>query len=367
MSKLTYALVMAGLVSGSAFAADPAPAAPTLSQVLGASGITATGYVDASYSNFNTDGGQLRQFDTRHNSFVMNQAALTVSYLPASGAGAMVNLIAGSDAKILRNSELFSEGGTGSQFDVFQAYGQYAIGSLALQAGKFATLAGAETVNVTTNSNISRSLLFTNLEPLSHTGVRAVYTVNDALTLTGGVNNGWNYTSAPSGIDSKTIELGASGTAGKMFSYAAAFYTGQAPTGSPSGEGRLSLVDLVGTFNATDALSFVLNLDYKKQNDLTGTTDATAKGGALYVNYALNDEWSLTARGEYIKDSDGLITGLSDNTLNEGTIGVNYSPMKNATLRAELRRDHSKMAYFTDGSDVKKNQSSVGLEAIYKF
>src|ERR1700690_181592 len=160
----------------------PKPAAPTLSDVLGASNIPLTGYVDATYTYFNkgvpiflgSSAEPERQFDYRKNSFVLNQAAITASYLPSSGFGGLVNLIAGSDGRVLRNSEL-SGSTTSSDFDVYQAYAQYASGPLSVMAGKFATLAGAETVNPTTDTTISRSLLFYNLEPLSHTGVRAAY------------------------------------------------------------------------------------------------------------------------------------------------------------------------------------------------
>ena len=41
-----------------------------------------------------------------------------------------------------------------------QAYVQYATGSWTFIGGKFVTLAGAETINPTTDTNFSRSILF---------------------------------------------------------------------------------------------------------------------------------------------------------------------------------------------------------------
>src|ERR1700690_4009165 len=332
----------------------PKPAAPTLSDVLGASNITLTGYVDATYTYFNkepntTAAGGLtampeRQFDFRKNSFVLNQAAITASYLPSSGFGGLVNLIAGSDGRVLRNSEL-SGSTTSSDFDVYQAYAQYASGPLSVMAGKFATLAGAETVNPTTDTTISRSLLFYNLEPLSHTGVRAAYAPSSVATITAGINNGWNFTSAPTdgmgnSIGGKTAELGISATPSKMFSLSGAIYSGQAPSGN--GHGRRDLYDLVATINATDALSFVINGDYVKQQNFTPAGDsATADGIAAYVNYAITGEWSVTLRGEYLDDKDGALTGFNGNKLKEASLDLNYTPTKNSVIRAELREDKS--------------------------
>jgi predicted porin len=385
MKKLPYLLILSGLISVPAFADDapaaPAakPAAPTLSDVLGASNISMTGYVDATYTYFNKDvpagslGEPLRQFDYRKNSFVLNQAAITASYLPTSGFGGLVNLIAGSDGKVLRNSELSpGDTPTNSQFDVYQAYAQYANGPLSVMAGKFATLAGAEVANPTANTTISRSILYFDLEPLSHTGLRAAY-AGSAATVTAGVNNGWNYTSAPKDvinggtISGKTLELGISATPSKMFSLSGDIYSGQAP--SANGHGRRDLYDLVATINATDALSFVANMDYLDQKNNTATGDSTkAYGIAAYVNYAFNDQWSLTLRGEYLKDKDGMLTTIPGNKLKEATLDLNYNPTKNATLRAEVRHDSSSSGDpIFDNPVTATSQTSLALEALYKF
>ncbi len=403
MRRITHALLSAGVLGGlltatPAFADTAKPAAPTLADVLNASGITLTGYVDATYTYFNESGPSggnepTRQFDYRKNSFVLNQAAITASYLPSSGFGALVNLIAGSDGKVLRNSEFpntanaypgSSTAPTNTPLDVYQAYAQYAGGPFTVMAGKFATLAGAETVNPTTDTTVSRSLLFYGLEPLSHTGVRAVYTGGMG-SVTVGLNNGWNYTSAPSynnGAESKTvgktIELGASISPSKMFSLAGAIYTGDAATGGAGGKGRLTLYDVVATINATDALTFVINGDYKKLDNFTGSNSATAKGIAAYATYAFTPEWSATVRGEYVKDEYGLAYGIgagtspyyvnggTSNTVKEGTLAVNYTPTAHVILRGEVRRDSSDQPLF-GYSTTSKDQTSVALEAIYKF
>ena len=395
MRRITHALLSAGMLGGlltaaPAFADTAKPAAPTLADLLNASGITLTGYVDATYTYFNegvptgATGEPTRQFDYRKNSFVLNQAAITASYLPTSGFGALVNLIAGSDGKVLRNSEIYPST-TNTPLDVYQAYAQYAGGPFTVMAGKFATLAGAETVNPTTDTTVSRSLLFYGLEPLSHTGVRAVYTGGMG-SVTVGLNNGWNYTSAPSYTNGagtsktvgKTFELGGSLSPSKMFSLSGAIYTGDAATSGTGGKGRLTLYDVVATINATDALTFVVNGDYKKQDNFVGSNSATAKGIAAYATYAFTPEWSATVRGEYVKDEGGLaygvgggstpyyIDGGTSNAVKEGTLAVNYTPSAHVILRGEVRHDSSDQPLFGYHT-TSKDQTSVALEAIYKF
>jgi hypothetical protein len=123
-----------------------APAGPTLSQILVNSGITVAGYVDASYeASFNSTSGlttgeiKLHEFDTNSNTFEVNQAALTVSYLPTSGFGALVNVIAGEDAKVINAT---MSPGSSSDIALTQAYAQYAVGNLTVIGGRFVTLAG---------------------------------------------------------------------------------------------------------------------------------------------------------------------------------------------------------------------------------
>src|SRR5215469_211701 len=310
----------AGTVPAVALAAD-SPVS-TLAQLLANSGITESGYVAASYydsSGYNT----YHQFDTSHDTFQLDQAGLQLAYQPKSGFGAVVDVIAGEDAKIVDAAE--SAGATANSFDILQGYAQYVTGPLTVQAGKFTTLAGAEVIAPTGNTNFSRSLLFF-AEPLTHTGLRATYAVTDTLSVIAGVNNGWNYTKVNYG--SKTGELGLAFNPNKFFSLTAQLYAGKDPIYAA----ERTLVDTVATFNATSALSFVVSYDWGKQETSTATpsnlTGGTWDGVAGYVNYQLNSQWRVSLRGEYLDDKDGttLVTGAPQN-LKEGTITVGYDPV----------------------------------------
>ncbi|MGA8009429.1 MAG: outer membrane beta-barrel protein [Thiomonas sp.] len=369
MNKLAIAAAIAAVFGSSVGIASaqttPAPAAPSLGAVLAATpGLTVSGYVASTYDYFNTSSTLLRAYDNKPNGFSLNQASATLAYLPTEGFGAQVLVITGNDAKTLNGND--------SAFNLNNAFVQYATGPLTVMAGKFGSLAGAEVTNPAGNNTVSRGILFWDMEPGSLTGLRASYAVSPALTVIGGVNNGW-VSPQPSNT-TKTIELGLTGSPSSMFSYTADYYRGQSPLFGGSTNGMLQLVDLVGTVNATSALSFQANVDLVSKNDVPlasgGTGTGKANGLALYANYAITDQWSLGARGEYVDDKDGMVTGTNGtaNKLKELTLAVNYAPTKKVKLAAEVRQDKSNLAIFTkkDGTATTK-QSSVELMAVYSF
>ena len=102
-------------------------------------------------------------------------------------------------------------------------------------------------------------------------------------------------------------------------------------------------------------------------NGSTGT--AKWDGLAGYANYQINDLWRLSARAEVFNDTDGYRTNFSGGQKwKEATLTVGYAPNKNVELRGEIRRDTSDQASFAYNDGIaRKDQSSLGLEAIYKF
>ena len=391
MRKLTYALFMAGLLSCPALspAADP-PAKPKIpipafDDVLEAWGLTLNGYADVSYSyltgngTFVDSGLATRAFDARHNSFSVHQAAFTLAKQPKEGFGGLVNLIAGQDADVISSNG----SGSGDNFDVTQAWVQYATGPLTVIGGKFVTLAGAEVINPTQDTNFSRSILFLYAIPFSHTGGRATYAVNDKLSLVAGVNNGWDQLSDLN--SSKTAEVGVSYAPLKNLSVAAQGYFGNEvpnPGLFPNQSGFRSLVDVVATYNATDKLTLILNGDWGAQKnaalaaaDVTGNNTARWYGVAAYGIYQFTDQWRGSLRAEYFDDKDGFRTGVRQQW-KEVTLTMAYLPTKNIELRGEVRYDRSNGsssitglpgAFAKPDGNLSKNQASVGLEALYKF
>jgi hypothetical protein len=370
--QLLAPALMLSITTCAAAAAEEAPAKPaatsasSLSDVLTASGITESGYVAASYyhsNGYNTD----HQFDNKHDSFQLDQAGLTIAFQPKEGFGALVNIAAGEDMKMLNAAE----GSSPNTFDVVQAFAQYAAGPLTVIAGKYVTLAGAEVIAPTGNANFSRSLLFF-AEPLTHTGIRATYAATDTLNIVAGVNNGWNYSSL-STSGSKTAEVGLAWTPSKTFSLAAQAYVGK----DPIFDAQRTLVDAVVTYSATDALTLVLSYDWGKQEQhAAGDPTLDWNGVAFYTNYALNDQWRVSLRLEYLDDKEGFVSGLvgTPQKLKEGTLTFGYAPAKSFELRIEARYDKSDKATFVRSisTDANSNpfadsQTGFALQGVYKF
>jgi hypothetical protein len=376
MKKLGKQLLAPALIlnitgCGAAVAEDEpvkttASIASSISDVLTASGITESGYVAASYyhsNGYNT----YHQFDNKHDTFQLDQAGLTIAFQPKEGFGALVNIAAGDDMKILNAAE----GSSPNTFDVVQAFAQYASGPLTVIAGKYVTLAGAEVIAPTGNTNFSRSLLFF-AEPLTHTGIRMTYAASDTLNIVAGVNNGWNFSSL-STSGSKTAELGVAWTPSKTFSLAAQAYLGKDPTF----DAQRTLVDAVATYSATDALTLVLSYDWGKQEQHTaGDPTLDWNGVAFYTNYALNDQWRVSLRLEYLDDKDGFVSGLvgTPQKLKEGTLTFGYAPAKSFELRIEARYDKSDKATFVrsintvaTANPFADSQTGFALQGVYKF
>lgn len=340
-------------------AAPAKPAGPTITDILTNSGVTATGYVDGTYSYFTYSGtGAPKDYNT----FAFQQAGLTLASQPTSGFGALINVVAAPQSMYANNYLSYNDGHPSVQ--IFQGFVQYASGPWTIIGGKFATLAGAEVYAPPTNTNVTRSLLF-GFEPLTHTGVRATYAVSDKLSLIVGANNGWwgsgiGGDETAAGSD-KTLEAGLSFTPSKMVSWTLQGYYGR-DLNSAGVKGNLAFVDTVVTVNVTSALSLVGSVDYGNQDHAFGDNTGSASwyGAAGYVNYAINDQWRVSVRGEYVKDQDGYLSGTTTATnFKEGTVTLGYDPAKNFELRLEGRYD--KYGF----SDIKTTQG--WLEALFHF
>lgn len=352
------AMVLAG-ASGAALAE-----APKLSEVLEASGITLNGYVAASYFH-STETNAYHNFDTSHDTFQLDQAGFTAAYQPAEGFGALVNVIAGEDARVINFAEsALHTSPDKNTVNVTQAFVQYAGGPLTVIAGKYVTLAGAEVIAPTGNTNFSRSLLFF-AEPLTHTGVRASFKANDIASFSVGVNNGWNYTSTST--SPKTAEIGVSLTPVKALALTAQAYVGKDPLFDASRK----FFDAVATITATDMLSFVVSYDWGKQEQVAGPS-LKWQGVAGYVNVKFNDMIRLSVRGEYLDDKDGFISG-ADQKLKEATVTLGIAPVESFELRVEARYDKApettipKFRPTPTGAQFTDNQKEFAVQGVYKF
>lgn len=362
MRNYTKLLSIAGLacLPGFALADDTAAPLTGVAKVLDESGITASGYLSASYqANFNkgsTLGG--RAFDSKTDSFTFNQAALTVSKLPEQGFGGLVNIIAGDDAQVINAT--YGDGN--SKFNLTQAYLQYAIGGLTVIGGRFVTLSGYEVINDAATPHISRSYLFQNVEPLVHTGLRASYKLNDLITGYLGVNNTVYDGVSTDSNKQKTIEAGVALAPLANLSVGLYNYYGVDSVNANN------YLDLVVAYTATDKLTLALNGDYYRAFSSTASPGAEVKGVAFYGAYQVTDLIGVRGRFEYVADGFNTTSDKSAKikTLT-GTVVV--SPAKSFDILGEVRYDIAgkSQPIFPDGANTKDTQGDVAVKVIYKF
>ena len=191
------------------------------------------------------------------------------------------------------------------------------------------------------------------------------------MSLIAGVNQGWDQFKDTN--NEKTLELGGTFAPSKAVSISAVFYSGKENLGIypivSSAKGTRNMFDVVGTFNATDQLTFIINYDYGSQESGTaGVGKAKWQGVAGYVNYQIADPWRVSFRAEYFNDENGYRTGIVQKW-KEATLTLAYLPAKEWEIRGEVRTDHSDQAAFlkSDGRASTNRQNSAGLEVLYKF
>jgi hypothetical protein len=301
-----------------------------------------------------------RVFDARHDSFTVNQAALTIAMQPKEGFGALVNLTAGQDADVIKS---YPNTG-GSDFDVTQAFVQYATGPWTIMGGKYVTLAGAEVINPTADSNFSRSILFGYAIPFTHTGFRGTYAFSNKVSFTLGINNGWDQVTDAN--KDKTLEFGLVLMPIKAFTLVIDGYVGKEPLGivnnvATAAQGQRYVVDVVATYAINAKFTIMANYDNGQQQDATyGAVKHKYRwdGTAIYFNYAFTDEWSASLRAEYFDDKNGYRTGVVDPLSGDG------QKWKEATLTVAMRLPSISYCASKDGTTDRTSKTQLSRTQI---
>ncbi len=368
MKKLFLASAVSALFAAPATVLAQAKpgAVPTLDKVLEASGISVTGYIDTGYTHADRNvetGFSTRVFDSQNNSFVLHQLGVSISKQPKEGFGGLVNFTTGKDAPVITSGN--PNDPPASQFDLTQAYAQYARGKLTLIAGKFVTLQGTEVIWSPSNLNASHSILFGAI-PFTHTGVRGSWALNDQITFYAGLNNGWDQLTDSN--KAKTVELGTSLNPIKPLTIAVSDYYGKEPVAG--GDGKRNSFNAVASYAISDPLS--VGAEYLTvSQEFPAGAKLKYNGVALYGSYMFTPKYRGTARVEQLDDKDGLHFGTATGTKSkykEVTLTGSYLATDNFEMRAEVRRDQATDPVFTDFKGAaSKTLMTVALQGLYKF
>ena len=321
------------------------------------------GLVDAYYL-WSVNGGapQLRNFDVNHNTFSLNygEIAFAKAATEASRAGFRVDFGAGDTADMVNS---FEPGGTDYLKYVQQAYVTYLapVGNgLTIDFGKFVTPAGAEVIENKDNFNYSRGLLFSLAIPYYHTGARIGYAVNDAVSVTGFILNGWN--AVIDNNDAKTVGLSIATKPTDRLGLTANYLVGQESL--PGEDSTRNLIDVVASYSVSDRLALLANFDYGR--DSVSALDVDWYGVALGARYQVNDVFALAPRYEIFRDDEGFATGLTQ-TLQEVTLTAEYQAAAGFLTRFEFRTDFSNEDFFEKDGGFRSTQPTLGVAVIYSF
>ena len=307
---------------------------------------------------------QLRNFDVNHNSFSLNYAevAIAKAVSDTSRGGFRVDFGAGDTANLVN---AYEPGGTDYLKYVQQAYVSYLVPvgkGLTVDFGKFVTPAGAEVIENKDNYNYSRGLLFALAIPDYHAGARVGYTVNDKVSVTGFLVNGWNDVKDNNSDKTVGVSLSLKPTAkvGVITNY----LVGKEQAADADG-GVRNLLDVVVSLAATPKLSVLGNFDYGHDRLVNDGVDWY--GFAFGAKYQANDKWAFSPRYEIFKDADGFATGTSQ-TLQEITLTGEYKAAGGLLARFEFRSDFSNEDYFTKSDEkLVSSQPSISVGLIYAF
>ena len=337
--------------------------------LLGLNGFQFGGLMYGSYNyNFNSpDSGSnnMRIFDQNHNDFTMDLLQLEVSKETESGVGFHAVLDYGETAGLIQSDW---GGDLAHNFEVQQAYMTYTFGvgnGVEMKFGKFATLLGGEVIESPYNPNVSRSFMFGYAIPFTHTGVLFSTALNDNISLTAGVVNGWD--NVRDNNNGKTFL----GSLGLEFGDLAWTFNGVfGAEDDDSGSSKTGVFDTVLTYSPMENVDLLANFDYGTASEQVGGDDAdwTGLSGIVTLGGGLLDEgladWSFALRGEWFSDQDGYRTGI-DQDLREVTGTFKWQMTENMQARLEFRHDWSNKKVFSDGSGYSDDQDSMIVEFAY--
>lgn len=310
----------------------------------------------------------LRAYDTRSNTFGMQQAALVVDGAPDVSKnrrfGLRVDLQFGQASETAQGNPA-NEPRPDAYRYVWQAYGTYIfpVGKgLQVDFGKFASNLGYETNYAKDNFNFSRAYLF-NFLPFYHSGLRTSLPLSDNVTVMYMLTNGVQQTEDFNNFKSNQFSAVIKPIKSVVWTTSYFFGQEQPDNGEPNGpNGWFRVFDTNATVSATPALTLGADVTHTTNQTLSGSPTLALDGVGGYARYQVTAPGAVALRYEHLAD-DGLLAGVAQ-TLQEVTATAEYKLAEGFLVRGEFRRDWSNVSFFTihgGGTSAHQNTALVGL------
>jgi hypothetical protein len=317
----------------------------------------------------------LRAYDTRANTFDIQQAALIVDAAPdlevGRRFGGRVDLQFGMATDTVQGNPA-NEPRPEAYRHLWQVYGTYVMpvgpDGLQVDAGKYASMLGYETNYAKDNQAFSRAYLF-NFLPFYHSGVRLTFPVNERVSLLYMLSNGIQQTEDFNDFKSNHVAAVLKPT-GRV-TWVVNYYFGQEQPdgGEPGGpDGFFRVFDTNVAVSATSRLALALDVNYVI-NEISADADSSSlQGLGAYARYQMTDAAAVGVRYERL-DDEGLFGGI-DQLLQETTLTTEYRLAEGFLVRAEFRRDWSNERFFPGrlgGVDLRRGQSTALGGGVWWF
>ena len=179
--------------------------------------------------------------------------------------------------------------------------------SLAIDAGYFGTIYGAEVAENYLNLNYTRGALYYAMQPFYHFGVKAAYSLNDMITVRAMVVNGANNSADENDSPALGLQLALNDIGGVFDLSAGVFYE----TGDDSTWGIETFFDSVVSLTLGN-FTLLANFDYNINRSGGGVAEYSYWGVMGTAAYAFTPEVGVAFRGEYLSDPDNAVWSAAD-------------------------------------------------------
>jgi hypothetical protein len=273
-----------------------------------------------------------------------------------------------------------------------QLYGSLQYNKLALQGGHFYAPCGYENAMPTENFFYSHTCGFLYGMPTTVTGGMATYKVQDKLLINAGFDTGWNEFQALNGKLNAMFGVNwTSKDKDGTVNVTSEWFIGNTQASGIDSTRTACITDV--TLKLSDKLQYVLENTVSHDSNQNGNGPASWTGFSNYLLYKINDCWGVGIRYEYFEDLDaavvppiglGTVPGLTlagdpvavpvpvlGSKYNDLTLGLNWKPNNNVTVRSEVRWDWTANAAvagtmpYGDGSS--NSQFLWGNDVVIKF
>ena len=322
-----------------------------------------------------------RTFDIHNDVPRIALAEVEVEKVPTlgewGGAGFKLDVNWGDDPQIIYDT---IQGAVGKSLNTSDKWIQHAtVGWVApvgkgvrLDAGKFVTHIGGETIEGLKNNNLSHGFLYSYAIPFQDTGVRVDYPWSDKFVTDFYVLRGWNFTTRDnnSGV---TVGPSFSWLPNAWFNFYLNYLVGPEQRSNTSNQRHL--IDWQAFFNTpVPKLNLLLfgDIAYEENAINSNTRNAAWNGVGGVVRYQLTDQLEPALRLEYMNDRNGFATGVAQK-LYGVTLTLNIKvPLKKGfslLIRPEYRFDKTSENFYTKESSFrsKTTQHTVGVGTYLYF